>query len=252
MPSTPAMDSAPAERDPETEWKLRSREWLASSKGPLRGLILDDPPPEPPRTGGGWVRDLAVKTAVSALLFAAVWGLFRLDEPWAEPAQQLIARALTRDMDTEAAAAWYRKTFAGSPSFIPMFRQENERPGGGPGLPVSAPVASGEVVRTFAETLAGIVIAGGPSETVTAAETGRVTHVSRAEEGYSVVIQHAGGRSTIYGRLRTVDVAPDDWVEAGDRIGALHDSPDGTRSLLYFAVRIDGKYVDPADVVPLD
>jgi len=236
------------ERDPETEWKRRSREWLAEA----------DADRASGRSGGdhprsGLLRGLLARTAASAALFAAVWGLFQSDEPWASAPQRLIAQALTEDMDTRAAAEWYRRTFAGSPAFIPIFRQEEDRAEDGPGLPVVAPVASGEVVRSFAETLAGIEIAVSPGATVTAAETGRVTHVTGGgAEGYSVVIRHAGGRMTVYGRLGRVDVEPDDWVEAGDRIGALPVPKDGSRSLLYFAVRIDGRYVDPADVVPLD
>jgi stage IV sporulation protein FA len=238
----------PEERDPEAEWKMRSRAWLAASDPgrEIGGYDGDEP------RRGGILRGLLTRTAVSAALFLAVWGLFRVDEPWASAPQRLIAQALTEDMDTRAAAEWYRRTFAGSPAFLPLFRQE-EPTDEGPGLPVTAPVKSGEVVRPFAETLAGIEIAGESGAVVTAAETGRVTHVTGGgDEGYSVVIRHAGGRMTVYGRLGSVDVAPDDWVETGDRIGALPETKDGSRSLLYFAVRVDGRYVDPAGVVPLD
>lgn len=237
-----------AERDPEKEWKLRSRAWLHGSDPEREPGGFDE---EEPRRGG-LLRGLLVKTAVSAALFLAVWALFRVDEPWASTPQRLIVQALTEDIDTRAAADWYRRTFAGSPAFLPIFRQE-PRTGEGPGLPVVAPVKSGEVVRPFAETLAGIEIAGESGAIVKAAETGRVTHVAGGgDEGYSVVIRHAGGKMTVYGRLGSVDVEPDDWVEAGDRIGALPETEDGSRSLLYFAVRVDGRYVDPADVVPLD
>ena len=259
MPGTSAYERAsvsrPAqrrmmreERDPETEWKLRTRAWLAEADpGRAPGGFDGEE-----RRRGGMLRGLLVRTGVSAALFMAVWGLFQMDEPWASAPQRLIALALTEDMDTQAAADWYRRTFAGSPVFIPIFRQE-DRTEGAPGLPVAAPVKSGEVVRPFAETLAGIEIAGESGAVVTAAETGRVTHVAGGgDAGYSVVIRHAGGRMTVYGRLGQVFVEPDDWVEAGDRIGALPETEDGSRSLLYFAVRVDGRYVDPADVVPLD
>lgn len=238
-----------AERDPETEWKRRSSEWLAAADAGRAPGMFDGN--EPRRDG--MLRGLLARIMVSAALFAAVWALFQLDEPWTSAPQRLIAQALTEDMDTQAAADWYRRTFAGSPSFIPIFGQGDDRTEGGPGIPVAAPVASGEVVRSFAETLAGIEIAGESGSVVMAAETGRVTHVTGGEaEGYSVVIRHAGKRMTVYGRLKSVFVAPDDWVEAGDRIGVLPETEDGSRSLLYFAVRIDGRYVDPADVVPLD
>lgn len=251
----PAQRMSEAEPDPETEWKRKSQEWLASGSSNRSSWFGPDEPVTPPRQARSMLRGLLIKLGISAVLFAVVWGVFRLDEQWVMPLKRYVAAVLTEDMDTRAIAAWYGETFAGAPSFIPIFRQE----GGGEAARVNgpaaivAPVSSGQVIRTFAETLAGVDIASRPSSAVVSIDTGRVTHVTGGgQEGYSIVIQHAGKRTSLYGRLKSVSVQPNDWVEAGDRIGELPASEDGSRRLLYFAVRVDGVYVDPTDVVPLD
>ena len=123
-------------------------------------------------------------------------------------------------------------------------------------LPLVTPLTGGSVVRSFAETLSGVEIAGRSEESVSAVETGRVLLVTDDEKtGKTIVIQHADNRVTVYGRLGSVQAAVNDWVEAGQSIGKLSAAgtdTEGEQSLLFFAVKEKGIYVNPADVVPLD
>ncbi|MCF2943957.1 M23 family metallopeptidase [Paenibacillus tarimensis] len=250
---------AGGERDPEIEWKRRSEDWLKGG-GRLSKLSLPESPvpssdfEDPTRYGKSW-GGMRVKLVISLFIFGAVWGLFSLKPSGTEDIQRFVLSALTEELDTEAAAEWYKKTFAGAPSFIPIFDRtvtEAKRVDGSVAQPAVLPIIDGTVVRSFAETLNGVEIAGRPGSEITVIETGRVGLVSGNEaDGYSIVVQHADNRTSIYGRLRETSVEAGDWVEAGERLGWLNDTPDGD-SLLYFAVRVDGRYVDPTDVVPLD
>jgi stage IV sporulation protein FA len=254
--------AAESSHDPETEWKRKSKEWLHSGSPPRSAWSKneDDVPEQqrPPGGKGSFLRGLVKQFAVSLVLFAAVWGVFELDMPGAEPVRTFIVRGLTEELDTEAIAAWYQDNFSGAPSFIPIFRQpedsnESTRVGGAVELTVVAPVAGGTVVRTFAESLGGIEIAAAPGGPVGAIETGRVSQVAGSEKtGFNIVIQHASARKSIYGHLSSVSVQPGDWVEAGDRIGTMPKSAVGEDSLLYLAIQENGKYVDPTDVVRFD
>jgi stage IV sporulation protein FA len=88
---------------------------------------------------------------------------------------------------------------------------------------------------------------------VVAAETGRVILATDDNAtGRTVVIQHADNRVTVYGRLGELIVGADDWVEAGQPVGKLGPAGEGGESMLFFAVKEKGRYVNPADVVPLD
>lgn len=248
------------EPDPEKMWKASPNPWLGAwgREGSGYGDRYDPPGPvRHPQQGAFW-RGMRWKLGVALLMFGAVWAVFHTDKPWAEDSRQFIKEAMTEPMDFAATAAWYRETFAGAPSFIPIF-EEHEQPAelvdGTVKMPVVAPLESGILVKTFAELLGGIELAGTSGEQVVAVQTGRVSQVTNggsADGGMTVMIQHADGRMTVYGKLAVVSVQKDDWVEAGNPIGKLQTVTGEEPSLLYFAVKQDDRYVDPAEVIPLD
>lgn len=251
--------------DPEKAWKSDpnrwagwndEREWLQSGSYVKRALPTKDKLPSPPEKHS-FLKDLRWKILISMILFSVIWLLHQYDNKWTSAGQAMVKHALTDELDFKAAADWYNSTFAGAPSFIPIFKQNGNETIGADGrirLPVSSPLADGVLVRTFAELLNGVELAGKPSQQVLAAEEGRVLLAESNENSASIVIQHAGKRVTIYGKLGDVMVKPDDWVQAGDPIGYLREQDElrSETSLLYFAVKQDGVFVDPLGVIPLD
>lgn len=247
--------------DPELAWKRNPNPWASwDDSGP--GLERSFVKPasgvadkyEPP--GGGlrsFLRGLKWKSAIAAALFATVWAMYQLDNEWTQKGRAILAEALTEEFDFATAAAWYRDTFAGAPSFIPMFQSNAARTASADGAAkteVVAPIEDPSLIKTFAELLNGVELAGRPEAPVMAVETGRVIVVT--EQGDSVLIQHANNRITIYGKLGGTNVSVNDWVEAGDTIGKLRPADDNGNSLLYFAVKQNDRYTDPLDVIPID
>ncbi|QJC52889.1 M23 family metallopeptidase [Paenibacillus albicereus] len=262
------------EKDPEAEWKNSANPWerLEQASGELTGLAPrtlreggsgsragtggGGGDRSGPGTGGRFARSFARRLLVSAALFGAVWGLFQLDGPAARQGQLAVRQALSEPMDVSAIAVWYEGVFGAPPSFLPGFdKSGGTRPAAAPAERATvAPVAGGSIVHPFAELLGGVEISGAPGADVLAAEEGRVLVVSADDaKGPTVVLQHAGGRTTYYGRLGETVVAPNDWVQAGETIGRLGSAAEGSAgALLYFAVKEQDRYLDPADVIPLD
>ncbi|SFS58447.1 M23 family metallopeptidase [Paenibacillus sp. BC26] len=252
------------EDDPERLWKANPNPWESAGwriaplpSKDVKASKQGGPQAPPPRDFRFIVRGLFIQTAIAGAIFIIVFALFKLDVPAAKQGQQVVTSALTEEMNFDAAAALYKDWFAGAPSFIPLFGdhngEESELAEGAVDLPIVSPLHSGTVVRTFAETLSGIELAGEPGQEVLAVETGRVLVVSKDDEmGETVVVQHANDRVSVYGHLGLVRVAVNDWIEAGKTIGKLPVAEEGQQSLLYFAVKEKGQYVDPADVVPID
>ncbi|OXL85180.1 hypothetical protein BCV73_20340 [Paenibacillus sp. SSG-1] len=195
----------------------------------------------------------------SAIVFAGVWGVFHfpINQPWSGKVQSFVVQSLNREMDFQAAEAWYETYFGKAPSFIPIFKQDPVSP-----LKVDAsksmvPPIDGKIVQAFAVNLKGVEIA--PDEVsstalqVKSVETGRVMEVSDSPEtGVSVTIQHSGGLVATYSHLQETQLQKNDWVEAGDPVGSLGQGSDGETPTLFFAVKEGGHYVDPADVIPID
>lgn len=259
IPTTTLMDAAGP--DPEKLWKSQANPWesagwrmvrhahgSAGNKGKQRDAIRRYP---------AFIRGFFIQMVVSAALFFIIVAMFRIDMPIFKRGQELVVVALTDNIDFDTAAAWYHATFAGAPSFIPLFgkdsAKETKLAEGEVSLPVVAPLINGTVVRTFAETLGGVEIAGESEGQVSAVETGRVLLVTQDEKaGKTVVLQHMNERHTIYGGLEEAAVAVGDWVESGNVIGNLPAAGENESSLLFFAVKEKNRYVNPADVVPLD
>ncbi|MFS0727368.1 peptidoglycan DD-metalloendopeptidase family protein [Paenibacillus sp. 1P07SE] len=251
-PPSPAREQA-EEPDPELLWKSQPNPWLGWRSGDAPADQGGSPPPV--RSGGAQLlKELQLKILLSLLLLGSGWGIYQLDMPWAKTGQALITRMLTEEMDFSAAAAWYDRTFAGSPAFIPIFggREEAaERAHTGVRSDTVAPVDAGIIIRGFTERSSGIEIAAAPSAEVRAVERGRVLIVSdESALGETVIIQHANRMLSVYGRLASSGIAPHDWVEAGEKIGTLQSA--GGQAVLYFAVRDGEQYVDPAGVIPFD
>ncbi len=254
----PPERRALADADPEQMWKRKRGSWREWEQLPSGNVMLAAGGEAPPRQPGPdrWLlrKELMMKLVLSGLMFAGIWGMFHLDEPWALEGQQSVRQALTEDMNFEAVAVWYENTFSGSPAFIPIFSERQppaEKVSGTLKEKVVAPVVDGAIVRSFAELLNGVEIAAADGQAVRAMQTGRVLLVSGDASGKTVVIQHGGKRLTIYSKLKETTVAQNDWVEGGDEIGRLQPAAGHSPSLLFFSVKEDEQYVDPADVVPL-
>lgn len=216
--------------------------------------------PRPPGRSAlsGLAAGLAVRTAVAAVLFGAVYAWFQSDWPGSKEARGWAADAVTRDMDFRAVEAWYERHFGGSPSFLPVFRNggkgEAQAVSGTWKRSEAVPPARGRIVQTFKQDGAGIRIAAEAGSDVLAAYEGRVASVASDNDGRAtILIRHAGKTVTTYGNVSEPAVRVDDWVQAGQRLGAV-PSPknEGGESLLYFSVKQDDQAVDPAEVVPFD
>lgn len=247
----PAADPAPGRResepDPEKLWKQGHRGGWNSDTGPA-----NVPPPD---HKSSFARGMLRRIVLSALLFGIVWGIFHVKEPWAVRAQLYIAEGLNREMDFQAAQAWYEEHFGGAPSFIPIFGQSEQNSTKVNGrMSMSAPL-SGRIVQSFAIDMRGILVTpSGASLTgaeVKSVETGRVLEIKKlTDETFSVLIQHKGERTALYSGLASANVKANDWVQGGEVIGTLPSAASGgEQPALYFMLKEGDRPVDPSDVI---
>lgn len=245
------------ERDPELLWKRGQGRW----QDPYGSLFGNgEEPGSGPRKRSSFWTTMFVRLVISALLFAGIWGMERYKPSWSLPIRAFVAQSLTEEMDFQAMEAWYERHFGGAPSFIPIFNSREEN-----GLKVGAaggftsPVA-GSLAGPFALSLKGVEIipdangaSGSGNVPVKSIETGRVLSVTRdAITGQTVAVQHAGGYISVYGHLERVSVEKGDWLEGGDVLGGLPPRTQSPLPTLYFAIKKDERYIDPAEVIPFD
>ncbi|MNI42691.1 Stage IV sporulation protein FA [compost metagenome] len=199
---------------------------------------------------------LFIRFVISAALFVGIWVMNRYEPQWAVPIRIFVAESLTKEMDFEAVEVWYERTFGGPPSFIPIFKHnENKSFKVGSSNGFSAPL-KGTLAGSFALSLKGVEIIPeqeGSSVQVKSSGTGRIVSVTNdAITGITVVIQHAEGYESLYGHLNEPFVEKGDWVESGDVIGVLPSESSPPYPTLYFALKNKDRYIDPAELISFD
>lgn len=86
---------------------------------------------------------------------------------------------------------------------------------------------------------------------VRAAASGTVTWAGwKGTAGLRVDIEHAGGMATAYRHNSVILRQPGDQVESGDVIALVGSTGNSTGCHLHFEVTVDGKYVNPAHLLP--
>jgi murein DD-endopeptidase MepM/ murein hydrolase activator NlpD len=117
--------------------------------------------------------------------------------------------------------------------------------------PVDGPVNSpfGPRHRRFH---AGIDIGAPRSEPVVAAADGVVLYASASHGpmGKAIVLQHENALLTVYAHLSQILVKEGERVRQGESIGAVGSTGRSTGPHLHFAVRLEGKAVDPENFLP--
>lgn len=193
---------------------------------------------------------LLYQTFAAFLLLSFTYLVFQSNSDMSRRTQSWISEALHRDFNFAGVAEWYR-TYAGkSGDFLPAFSGVTDNQSTHTASSWYAPV-NGKMVQPFAKDGRGVVIQSANSAPVVAASDGWVVFAgSKPGLGKTVVIRHTDGRETWYGWLETIRVRSKDWVTGKQLLGEIGGS--SGRPLLYFALRRNGTFVNPAEVIPLE
>lgn len=97
----------------------------------------------------------------------------------------------------------------------------------------------------------GIDLANDVGTTIKAARSGRVVYAGwYSGYGYSVVIEHDQGYSTLYGHLNDYSVQKGQYVKGGQTIAYMGNSGNSTGPHLHFEIRKDGVPINPSNMLP--
>lgn len=184
-----------------------------------------------------------LKSFLSALLFFGVAILFQYDSPKVEGARTFVKQAMAKDFQFATVAQWYEKTFGKPLAFFHVNKQQETT------TAAYAFPASARVVETFEHNGQGIVIE--TDQAIKAVEEGIVVFAGVKEPyGKTVIIQHADGSETWYGKLSAISVKLYDFIEAGKEVGRAETNDH--KGLFYFAVKQGDHFIDPVQVISFE
>lgn len=183
-----------------------------------------------------------LKSFLAMLLFFSVAILFQYDSPKIEGARAFVKRAMEKDFQFATVAQWYEKNFGKPLAFFNVKKQEDA-------TAVYAFPASARVVETFEHNGQGVVIE--TDQKVVAVEEGIVIFAGVKEPyGKTVIVQHADGSETWYGKLSAISVKLYDFIEAGKEVGTAETGD--KKGVFYFAIKRGDHFVDPVQVISFE
>lgn len=236
--SPPSFSNREAKwNDPEYVWKQQRRIQLQKEGHHSSFLVR---------------HTFVAKLCLSFLIFVAIWGLFQIEEPWAVKGQDAIRQLMNTPLDFSEIQAWYASHFSGFPSLIPAMQLQGEdypsKQVDSSRFNLLTSPAKGKVIQPYSVQHPGIKLAVNPPGEVTAIATGRIQFAGETTQtGLTIVVQHRDGLKSLYGKLDSLAVEKDDWVEAGTVIGyAAHEEE---AHYLYFSLMQGDEWINPQEVM---
>jgi murein DD-endopeptidase MepM/ murein hydrolase activator NlpD len=143
---------------------------------------------------------------------------------------------------------------AQAPTVVPAGPVANVQPSGPSGSgfiwPLNGPVTSGYGYR-WGRMHTGLDIDGYTGQGIVASKSGRVILASSySGYGNTVIIDHGGGISTLYGHMSAFAVSRGQSVAQGQRVGSVGCTGSCTGDHLHFEVRVNGRPVNPLGYLP--
>lgn len=195
-----------------------------------------------------------IRILLSLFLLSASYLITTWNIPQTKPYQDLIKEVLNRSYNFSAMSAWYEDKFGALPAMLPSLgslsnqAQPVLQQGGKPSL-LKGPV-SGKMKPTQTPENGIYILTVDPM--VKSIDRGKVIFVGeKTGMGKTVVIQHSQGLESWYGNLDNYSVSLNDWVEVQQPIGKTPAATSMEQGV-YFAIKKDGKFVDPGSVAQIE
>lgn len=201
--------------------------------------------PTKTNTNNRFISIFLLKGILSVILFLSVAMIWKTDWSHLPNVEKWTSQALTEEFPFAKMNHWYKTTF-GHPLSLRDRQKEETRNTNPVALPVSGPVA-----QTFQDNGKGIMIAPEQEINVSALEEGIVIFAGNDQDTErTVTIQHPDGSQTTYGYLETIDVHLYQFIASNQVIGQF--TPTKENEWVYFSIKQDSQYIDPAQVIKVD
>lgn len=113
-------------------------------------------------------------------------------------------------------------------------------------------VVSSPFGRRWGRMHEGVDIANDAGTPIRAALAGKVAHAGWIQGyGYTVILEHRQGYTTLYGHMQQILAEPGAAVARGQVIGRMGSTGNSTGPHVHFEVRRDGELVDPQRILGL-
>ncbi|MGE8078432.1 peptidoglycan DD-metalloendopeptidase family protein [Peribacillus loiseleuriae] len=193
------------------------------------------------------------KILAAACLFLLVAIAYKHPSTQLDKVRVVVKDTMNQEFQFATVASWYEDTFGKPIAFYPDKKKTEsgtvaENPDQQSALPVS-----GKITESFEVNGEGVLIETSQPKKVEALDKGMVKFAGVKDGlGKTVVIQHADKSETWYGKLESIDVNLYDPVTKGTELGKVSASENGSKGTFYLAIKKNGQFIDPTQVISFE
>lgn len=193
-----------------------------------------------------------LKVLIAAVLFIGIAVVYKYPSDRLQPVRNFVTTSFEKEMQFALVTDWYEETFGKPIVFLPSDRKKNISESEEVSSDYDIPI-NGFISESFASNGEGIILETDKNVKAAAIQRGTVVFSGRKEAlGNTVVIQHSDKSESWYGDLQSIYVKVYDTVEKGEKLGIVSESQDGAKGNLFFAIKKDGTFIDPNQVMSFE
>ena len=201
---------------------------------------------DPPFIKKEWIIFRVLASMCLVLIMAIV---YRTTSPVAEQARAMITPYIEQEFQFATVAAWFEEKFDQPLAFLPENTLKDKDSTEG----VFAMPAIGKIMESFEKNGQGVMVKTSDSTSVETIEQGVVIYAGEKDaHGKTIIIQHPDKSESWYGNLQEINVNLYEQVEKKKKIGLVSPSDEPGKGEFYFALKSNGKFIDPKEVVPFE
>jgi len=250
----------PVRRLQRRSGKQRTRDKLNAYRSKLSVLRRERRPQKEDLQDKQETLSLMKKVGISAVVCLAVIVFKSIDTPITRDITEGVRIAITGQFDMDKTLGRLKFVKEYFPDVASVFSEEEEEPENLIDAQTKlSPPAAGKVIVKFGQILEtkkkseGIMIQGKKGASVYAAADGEVIAVDEDKAlGKYIEIRHENEMISVYGNCTQILVKKGDKILQKDVIGKLGKGDKEGDTVLYFEVRVQGKAIDPLDVIHED
>lgn len=203
---------------------------------------------KPPFVNKDWIL-FRILASVCLVLCMAI--IYRTSAPWTETAKIALEKAYQQEFQFATVSNWFEDTIGKPFAFLPedsLNGAENSSSDSRFATP-----ATGTIMQSFVKDGQGVLIKTSNSTSVDTIKEGVVIYAGEKEtHGKTVIVQHPDKSESWYARLQEINVSLYEEVKKGAKVGRVSPSDEPDKGEFYFALKANGKFIDPNEVISFE
>jgi stage IV sporulation protein FA len=189
------------------------------------------------------------RSLLSAVIVLGLAIILKSNSPIASEVRTGLSKVYNSEFQFASIQKWYEDRFGSPIAFLPQLNNKKETVDS---VDYGVP-ATGKVLQSFKTDGQGILIQTELNQKVEAIDGGNVIFVGEKDDlGQTVIVQHADGSESWYGKLSSTNVKYMERVDSKKVLGTVTPDEDGSFGTYYFAIKMGEKFIDPKKVISFE